>query len=244
MPAGLPTQVIALPIAGGLNQAIDARALEPPGAWLTVDNWVYDQAGALKKRHGYGYLARTLTSSGDLLEPTRLDTLGSQLLVYGHESLTGLPHLYSWISGLSKWAKKDDVCPASIVRETFQRGPVGSGGAHVSVVNGLLVVTYFALGYGIMYKVLDATTGAVVVDETRAYVGSLPRGASFECGGYVVMVYTPGLADRQDTFAETVRHGELRIKRRRRRRRCARSAAAGSGSRRCARPRTSGSRPA
>jgi hypothetical protein len=198
MGAGLPIQVINLPIDGGLNEARDARALEPPGAWLTVDNWVYEQSGALKKRHGYAYMPSALVGGGDLLEPTRLDTLGRQLLVYGHESVTGLPHLYTWSPAQNAWRQKDDTCPASITRETLQRGPVGAGQAHVSLVDGMLVVTYVQIGYGLMYKVLDAETRASLVDETRLVVANFVSQCSFSCGGFVVMLY-------YDSFATTLR---------------------------------------
>lgn len=184
----LPTQIVNLPIAGGLNEAVDARALEPPGAWLTVDNWVYDQAGALRKRNGYGAAGRSIPAVGASLPGTdHLDVYGAQIVSYGTAAVDGVPHICTYSPGAGAWGHQGWAIPASTRRTPVHRGPVGALNGHVARVYALVMHAWRSGDVGLFFKVTDASTDTVLVSESiiSPHISAFTL---FEAGGEFILV--------------------------------------------------------
>lgn len=181
----LDAQLLDIPFTGGLQEQIDKRIVSA-GSFLRIDNAVYNQAGALEKRNGYGRLTTSIHGAGFLQYVSRLDVLNrTQLLTIGHNT-NGPPTFYSYSSTNAAWFAKDTVCPATARREPAIRahnGPVGW--PFLSVAAGLYTYSYSVLDYGLMVKVVDPATGTVTLDESKlaAYDGFH---VAFGCGGKVV----------------------------------------------------------
>jgi hypothetical protein len=163
----LPTQIVQIPASGGLAQHVESRVVEP-GSWLTLENYVYDKAGALRKRPGFGALT-TLTSDGGTLPPISklAATSAGELTAIGLDpgDDDGARRLYSYSPALLQWSNRDSVCPASLLRTPLVRTPYDLRGGCVAISNGKRFVTYALSGVGILLKVFEIATGAVLYDD-------------------------------------------------------------------------------
>jgi hypothetical protein len=198
MADGLATSRIDVPIGAGLHEAVDKHWVQA-GSFLRMENWVVDQAGALRKRHGYAPLANTLPASASIPEIARVDVRSNELVAIGNDSTDAAPHLYSWSEALGRWTDKSDVCPASVARSPVARARSRAYAPHVCVAGGLEVYTWAidpdddAVNTGIYIKAIDPTTGGTVVNDTLL-VGSLdsPHHVTFACGDDVLVAYVAG----------------------------------------------------
>lgn len=197
----LATQVVPIVVAGGLAQQTDALALEP-GAWLTLDNLVYDKAGVLKKRAGYTYLSTTVQQGGALNVVSQLATLRGQLLAVcdgTHGERPGLPHYHTWSPVTGNWVRQDDVCPATIRRSFRHRGVESVENPQMVTANDRVLLSWLEAGVGLHFKVLD-TDGVVLQSEIsiEAFIGAGlgPESASSSrlviCGTTAVWIYVNG----------------------------------------------------
>jgi len=166
---------IDISLGQGLAEGIDPKVL-PFGAASKLVNYEVSLAGALTKRLGfYGVLASTEVgaSAYPLGATSRLLAAGDSLLTISPDYTDSLPHLYSYSSGLDRWADLDTVPPCSVRRDPLVRLNRGSRGALVTAFGtgaSYLLVVYGADdgsgGTDFFYRVIDRDTGAVVVRET------------------------------------------------------------------------------
>jgi hypothetical protein len=194
----LQTQIVPLVIAGGLAEQVDELAVEG-GAWLTLSNLVYDKAGVLSKRSGYGYLPNNVRQGGTLLPVSQLATLRGQLLAVcdgTHGERPGLPHSHAWSEATGVWVRQDDVCPASIERGFLLRGLESVENPQLVASNDRVLVSWLDAGLGLSFKLLDKDGVVLLPDATiESYVGVGlgPESASSSrlvmCGTTAVWVY-------------------------------------------------------
>lgn len=194
----LGTQIVPILVAGGLAQQTDALALEP-GAWLTLDNLVYDKAGVLKKRAGYTYLSTAVQQGGTLNVVSQLATLRGQLLAVcdgTNADRPGLPHYHAWSPTTGAWVRQDDVCPATIRRSFRHRGVESVENPQMVTANDRVLLSWLEAGVGLHFKILD-TDGVVLQPEIsiEALIGPGlgPESASSArlvlCGTTAVWIY-------------------------------------------------------
>lgn len=180
--AALRTELLELPMTGGLQEHIDARVLPPQGAFLTLQNLVYDKAGAVRPRAGFG----ALPSAVDTVVPIAtapVATLPPASNLYRYddtlvaiarpplETSAGLvgtgygDYLYVYRPDSSKWLQTDDVPRAAISRRTTARSYSGTLYPDLVVYNGLAFHFWLANVGALRLRVTDAVSGMVVVQD-------------------------------------------------------------------------------
>lgn len=173
----LQTDVIDIPLTGGLSEHVDAKLVEP-GSFLTLQNVEYTAAGGLKKRTGYGTLPTTATDTYTVPAPLALDVVGGELVMVGSRPADTLqyeacPYLWSWSSSLSKWSPRSSVCPLVIKRRAAVRSfrDLASSTPNVARTSNGLEVWAWAENGNTYYRVTDSATGTVLLDEAVVLTG-------------------------------------------------------------------------
>jgi hypothetical protein len=183
----LQTQVIDIPIAGGLAENVDEQVIQP-GSFATLHNVVYDKHGALVKRPGYGTLPNDLVGSGTLPEIEVLATRQRELLGIG-EHTDSLPRLYSWSPTQEAWVAKDRPAVATAGRDAVARPSGGAAACHTARAAGHIVHTWRAQNAGLHCKIVDEETGAILQNDAEFAANGLLH-VAFSCGDSVVIVYS------------------------------------------------------
>lgn len=173
----LQTQVVDIPLGGGLAQHIDQKLAEP-GQFLTLQNLEHTEAGSLKKRTGYGTLPTTATDTYTVPAPLALDAVGSELVMVGSRPADALqyeacPYLWSWSSALTKWSPRSSVCPLTIKRRAAIRSfrDLANSTPNVALSPAGIELWCWAENGNTYYRVRDANTGATLLDEAVALTG-------------------------------------------------------------------------
>lgn len=214
----LPTQVVPLPLVGGLDESVDpTTGLAGPGALTVLQNLVYDQAGAVVRRDGSAALSLEATDGVSLETIDHLISHGSELLAVGDRPQTSLPgdpldlgpYLWSWSEALSQWAPRSQVPPATwtaepavTVGETIPIEGVG----YICHAGGLEVTLWGVDGGGgtvsVRCRAVDVETGAVVIkDQVAATIDG--RFVAFACGSKVVIVANDGTFPFKASYLDT-----------------------------------------
>jgi hypothetical protein len=93
-------QTLQLPLAAGLNQRADERALQPPALLECIDAQ-FDEIGGLQTRMPYAAVGTNRDISGsDLANFRRIVANGDELLLFTKDTL------YSWNAQLARWVSK------------------------------------------------------------------------------------------------------------------------------------------
>jgi hypothetical protein len=93
---GLNWQPLQLPLAAGLNQKTDERALQPPELLEAIDVQ-FDEVGGLQTRKPYSLVGSTIAGSGTISTARRIVANGNELVMFTKDSV------YSWNSDASRW---------------------------------------------------------------------------------------------------------------------------------------------
>jgi hypothetical protein len=95
---GLDWQTISVPLAAGLQQKADVRAMQPPGL-LIAKEVQFDEIGGLQLRHPYADIGTAIYGGGALTGIRKIIADGGELLAFTETKL------YSWSSTLSVWVE-------------------------------------------------------------------------------------------------------------------------------------------
>lgn len=203
----LPTQIVPLPLTGGLDESVDpTTGLAGPGALITLQNLMYDQAGAVVRRDGSSALPLEALDGVSLETVDHLISHGSELLAVGDRPQTSLPddpldlgpYLWSWSEALDQWAPRSQVPPATWTAEPAiaVSETLGIEAPAFICHAGGLEVTLWAVDAGggsasMRCRAVDSETGAVVIKDQ--FVGLVDgRFVAFTCGAKVVVVTNDG----------------------------------------------------
>lgn len=204
--AALPTQIVPLPLVGGLDESVDPTAgLAGPGALIALQNLVYDQAGAVTRRDGSEALPLEATDGVALETVDHLLSHGGELLAIGDRPQTSLPddpldlgpYLWSYSEALSQWAPRSQVPPASWTAEALvtPSEPIPVQAPCYICHAGGLEVTIWGLENGsslsLMCRAVDVETGAVVLRDSQVDVID-GRYVAFAMGDSIVVVVNDG----------------------------------------------------
>lgn len=110
---GLPTSLVQIPIAAGLNQRMDARAKMPPSLDICRDGQ-FDELGGIQTRLPYEVLGTLAIESGGTIavaDVRRLTTNGDELLLWTKTNL------YSWSQLTSKWQDRGEHAAIALDEE-------------------------------------------------------------------------------------------------------------------------------
>jgi hypothetical protein len=93
---GLDWQPLQLPLAAGLNQKVDERALPPPELAEAIDVQ-FDELGGLQTRKPFTAIGSTIAGGGTISTARRLYANGNELVMFTKDSV------YSWNDQLDRW---------------------------------------------------------------------------------------------------------------------------------------------
>jgi hypothetical protein len=183
----LNRQVISIPFTQGVDQKT-SRNVIPLGKMSLLENAIFQQPGALRKRFGYESLSTLISNPVDPLAPDILagkilTTLKDELILGDGE------RIYSYNSGIQQWTDKGrltigHVGQAPIVRDSYtQIRP--DGNVHSS---GNALFAWEDSQGGVRYAIRDTTTGQMIVGSTLLdALGNCPK--VMVVGNYFVILY-------------------------------------------------------
>ena len=110
---GLPTSLVQIPIAAGLNQRMDARAKTPPSLDICRDGQ-FDEIGGIQTRLPYELLGTLAIETGGTIavaDLRRITTNGDELLLWSKTNL------YSWSQRTNKWQDRGEHAAITLDEE-------------------------------------------------------------------------------------------------------------------------------
>jgi hypothetical protein len=158
---GLVKQTMAVPLAAGLNQKFDPRALETPALSRCVDAQ-FDEIGGIQTRKPFGQdtFTQNINGGGTLTDYRRCVAFGDELLVFTKDAL------YSWNTQTEDWVSKGTHLAVATTEETVfattgdqvdaDRAEIGNVVVHAWADNGVVYL-----------GATNKTTGAVIVPPTE-----------------------------------------------------------------------------
>lgn len=189
----LQTQIVPIVMRSGADTKEDSKTA-PTGSLDRLVNATFQAPGKIQKRNGYEALSRdVLDSSADLTTAAGLATRAGELL------LMDGTNAYSYDAPGDAWVNKGPL-PSPTVSVT-----AGLAAGSSSIVgydsaqhpDGLMMIaaevwapTYGAVGStsaGIVYSVIDTTTGNVIVNQTA--IASVKSPKVIVAGSYFVLFY-------------------------------------------------------
>ena len=175
-------QNIPISMGQGLDQKIDPKQLTI-GKYASLQNTVFQKAGLLEKRNGYGSLPS-------------LPDLSSSFLTTYNGNLTAIGNnLKAYSSGSQKWTTKGNIQPVKLDVLPLIRSNLNQTQCDAAVSSNNLVCTVYTDTGGTVtpqykYVVADATTGQNLIAPTVFTATGSPR--VFVLGNFFVIVYTNG----------------------------------------------------
>jgi hypothetical protein len=177
---GLTPQRMSIPLAYGLSQKTDPRALELPALTICSDVQ-FDELGGIQTRKPYLAMETEIYGTADPLNPDpdpgdladcrRIIRNGNELLVFTKDTL------YSWSEQDAKWVSKGTHLAVKVLEEPRFVSPGDQIEADRAELNGTVVYAWNDAG-DIWVGAADKETGAVVMPARQvssSVTGSRPR---------------------------------------------------------------------
>lgn len=158
---GLLAQTVAIPLAAGLSQKMDVRALEAPGLSKCVDA-EFDEIGGIQTRKPYAAKGLAIAGGGAIAaaDVRRVVENGGELLLFSKDAV------YAWSEPAQAWALKGTHL-ATKVSEAARFVSTGDQVyADRAELAGYVLVSWHEIRGGNTYGYVaayDATTGAVTM---------------------------------------------------------------------------------
>lgn len=161
----LPTQVIDIPIAGGIQTKIAEQLVDPPFVSL-LENGIFDKSGRIAKRNGYRALPTTGWPSSDA--HTLFDHFGELSALTNDEGIVRLSEKNARWSKPSAMAETEShpTIPVEVDRQPVARSPMGSAASvDVATVNGCVCYVWIdTQGTPKIYaRVVELETGVTIL---------------------------------------------------------------------------------
>lgn len=182
---GLDWQTISVPLAAGLQQKADVRAMQPPGL-LIAKEVQFDEIGGLQLRHPYADIGTAIYGGGALSGVRKIIADGGELLAFTETKL------YSWSSTLSKWVEKGSHLAVK-VEETERFTSAGDQfDVDRAELNGTIFYTWADNGAAGYLAAVDKATGTVILAPT--YFSAVRRPRLVPLATKVLLVFGDGVA--------------------------------------------------
>jgi hypothetical protein len=164
----LVPQKLSIPLAAGLQQKQDPRAMELPGLTICVDAQ-FDEVGGLQTRYPFTTTGTGVTVFSDTVPPPTLSDIrrivpnGNELLCFTKDTL------YSWNAQLSKWVDKGTHLAVKLHEETVFATTGDQINTDRAELNGTVVYSWeegpsgSESGY---VAAVDSTTGSILMAPT------------------------------------------------------------------------------
>lgn len=165
---GLDWQTLQIPLAAGLAQGQDARAMQPPGLTIAKDVQ-FDDLGGLQTRRPVALMSLDIFGGGTLSGFRTVVANGDELLCFTEDAL------YSWNAQLEKWVSKGTHLAIDVAEESRFVTTGDQITCDRAELNGTIV--YAWVDAGVIYVgAIDKTTGSVLLAPTATSSGdSRPR---------------------------------------------------------------------
>lgn len=177
---GLVPQAVDIPLAAGLAQKMDPRALEPPG--LTIaSNIQFDKLGGIQPRYPFAAAAGDMYDASTLDDARRIVSNGGELLLFTKD------RLLSWNAQLSMWVPKGTHLAVKVDESTMFATPGDQVDADRAECQGTIV--YIWEEPSLYAAAVDATTGSVLVGPTAiaSASGASRRGRVVACSTKILL---------------------------------------------------------
>lgn len=182
----LPKQTVDISFAQGIETKVDPFRV-PAGKFLSLQNSIFDKAGRLTKRNGYGALASLPDSTYKYLTTfnDNLTAIGTSLSAYS--------------PGSNSWVTKGALYPIDLHTRPLVRSNTAQTQADAVVApNGLVCVAYSDQNPANLattlykYAIYDSTTGQNIVSPTLLTSADPTYGTPrvFLLGNYFIILYT------------------------------------------------------
>lgn len=158
---GLIPQTLTIPLAAGLAQKADPRALEAPGLSRLVDGQ-FDELGGIQTRYPYGNVM------GSVTDARRIVQNGDELLCFTKTELL------SWNAAASTWVSKGTHL-AIRVEESAAFATTGDQICADRAELGGTIVYAWEDNAAVYAGVVNASTGAVILGPTAVGTGTRPK---------------------------------------------------------------------
>lgn len=169
----LDWQLIQVPLAAGLNQKPDVRALPPPGLLRAVDVQS-EEPGGLQTRYPYGAAMSNIFGGGTLSNCRRVVPNGDELLVFTKDTL------YSLNAQLTKFVSKGTHLAVRVNERTAGSTTDDQFDCDRAELSGTIVTCWTVSSSNdtvvtLYVRAEDKTTGAVIVTPTSIASACRPR---------------------------------------------------------------------
>lgn len=179
----LQKQNLNINFAQGLDQKTDPFQVQA-GKFLSLTNSIFDKAGRLTKRNGYGLLPALPDTSSTLLT-----TFNSNLTAIGND-------LKALSEGSSQWIEKGTLQPIKLNTLAIARSAASMVQADsVIASNGLMCVVYTEDPLAYKYMIVDSVTSQNIVVATDIPDADATYGTPrvFINGSYFYILYTAAI---------------------------------------------------
>jgi hypothetical protein len=164
----LEWQLLRVPLAAGLNQKFDPRALPPPALEI-AKNIEFRDIGGLQQRYPFLTIGTNILGGGTLADGRRLVENGNELLLFTKDKL------YSRSVRDSAWVLKGTYQAPKLTERSVFVNPTEQITPDRAELSGVVVYTWVqTLGStsSVYAAAMDKTTGAVLVAPTALTGGS------------------------------------------------------------------------
>lgn len=180
---GLEWRPLQLPLAAGVNQRADDRALQPPALAAALDVQ-FDELGGLQTRKPFAAIGSTIAGGGTISTARRMYANGSELVMFTKDSV------YSWNDQLNRWVFRATHLAVSAEEETVFATP---GDQYDGDRAELLGIVYYAWTDAdrVYVAAVDKASGAVINGPT-AITGTGTRPRLVALTTWVLLVWHAG----------------------------------------------------
>lgn len=165
---GLNWQTVQLPLAAGLDQQADDRALQLPSLLIAKDVH-FDEGGGVQTRHPFAALGSNIFGGGTISGARRLVDYGDERVMFTEDAL------YTWSAGQSKWVSRGTHLAIAVDEAPVFTTTGDQRTCDRASLSGTVVYA-FVDADGLWVAAADASNGSTLMAPTLANsVGTRPR---------------------------------------------------------------------
>ncbi len=165
---GLDWRTLHLPLAAGLNQKADARALQPPELEVAKDVQ-FEEVGGLQTRKPFAATGGSIFGGGSLSTARRIAAYGNERVLFTKDTI------YSWNDALDVWVAKGTHLAVAVDEQTAYATTGDQRDCDRAELAGTVLVAWVDAA-GLWVAASDKATGSVLMAPTLANAaGTRPR---------------------------------------------------------------------
>jgi hypothetical protein len=170
---------LQIPLAAGVNQRMDDRALPAPQLAAAVDVQ-FDEVGGIQTRKPLSLLGSTTATGGTISTARRMYEYGRELILFDKDTV------YSWNSDASRWVSRATHLAVSLEEKTVYATPGDQYDCDRAELSGI-VFHAFTDTDKVYLAVSDKTSGAVLLSPTAVTGTTHTRPRLVACNNRVLL---------------------------------------------------------